>query len=153
MLKKRYLVIFLICFSTSLSAEENDNFFSSSEEKVPFERWSDSVPDSTPRLDRLFTTRQEREALDRNRRDYEPDYPAPPQYIKFDGIAGVNGDSNRVHVWINGSPGFQHESVSIRVNKDRRSITVTLVGYGRSYRLLVGQTLDTANGQVVEFYK
>lgn len=146
---KRILFILLI-YSASVSAEENDNFFSPSESssESSFEQWSDAVPDHTPRLERLFTTPEQRAELDRNRR-----FPPPPSHLHFEGITSVQGDPSRVHVWINGTTQFEDGSFTVRVNTDRRSITVTLPGLGRSFRLLVGQTLDTQNAQVVEFYK
>jgi len=112
---------------------------------------SESVPSTAPTpegLNRLFTTPDQRRRLDEARR-----FPPLPARIRFDGISQVKGKRRtRSVIWINGSTDYLDGSFTVQVNEDT-SITVTLLLYRRSFVLLPGQTLDTVNQQVVEFYK
>jgi len=119
-----------------------DNFSGNSFESVP-----SSVP-TEEGLNRLFTTPDQRRRLDEARR-----FPPLPPIIRFDGISQVKGKRGiRSVIWINGTTEFSDGSFTVKANKDT-SITVTLLLYRRSFVLLPGQSLDTVNQQVVEFYK
>jgi len=115
--------------------------------------WSDE-------LQRLFTTRDERNALDINRFRPPPppptteeleafDLPDPPRFITFNGMIQL---AEYTTVWINNSTQLTDKSFTVQANPDS---TVLIILPKAKYvaRLHAGQTLDTVNHQVLEAYQ
>jgi|GEM_PF-2694515 len=111
-------------------------------------------------LQRLFTTQDERNALDINRFRPPPppptteeleafDLPDPPRFITFNGMIQL---AEYTTVWVNNSPQLTDKSFTVQANPDS---TVLIILPKTQYvaRLHPGQTLDTVNHQVLEVYQ
>ncbi|MGH8657793.1 MAG: hypothetical protein ACREV4_04740 [Gammaproteobacteria bacterium] len=124
-------------------------------------------------LGRLFTTLQERAALDKLRREGpkpvaapeeikpsvtpEPISDQPPQPITVNGFVKRSDGANTV--WINGVNSLEGEFDSQGIQVDTRHIrsdrvTVTVSGRPvRSIEMRPGQTFDPAMGRMVDVYQ
>lgn len=110
-------------------------------------------------LGRLFTTPEQRQALDAGRTPADADWePAPaeasgPQPV--DGQVVVNGVIRRSQgpdvVWVNGSPAGAQGRIRLRSGPDRSGrVILEDAAMGVSARLKAGQFWEPANGRVDE---
>jgi hypothetical protein len=111
-------------------------------------------------LQRLFTTPEERNALDDQRFRPPPppptteelersELPDPPRFITFNGMIQL---AEYTTVWVNNSTQLTDRSFVVQANADA---TVSIILPKAKYiaRLHAGQTLDTVNNAVLEAYQ
>lgn len=102
-------------------------------------------------LGRLFLTPEQREALDARRRARLPDKPATPTAVapvsRVDGY--VQRSAGRSTVWVNGQAISENTpEAPARVDRGARGVTLRLGEDGRGVRTQVGQSVDSATGEV-----
>jgi hypothetical protein len=111
-------------------------------------------------LQRLFTTPEERNALNENRFRPPPpppsaqeletfDLPDPPRFITFNGMMQQSEDTT---IWVNNSSQLTDKSFVVRANADA-TVSITLPKAKYVARLRAGQTLDTLNNEILEAYQ
>lgn len=111
-------------------------------------------------LQRLFTTPEERRALDENRFRPPPppptdqelktqELPDPPRFITFNGMVHL---PQYTTIWVNNDSQLNQQSFQVQPNTDS-TISIILPKTKVTTRLHAGQTLDTANNQVLEAYQ
>ncbi|MEZ5671647.1 MAG: hypothetical protein R3E08_04375 [Thiotrichaceae bacterium] len=111
-------------------------------------------------LQRLFTTPDERNALNENRFRPPPppptaqeletfDLPDPPRFITFNGLMQ---QLEYTTVWVNGSTKLTDKSFMVQINPDK-TVSIVLPKAKFVVRLRAGQTLDTVNNEILEAYQ
>lgn len=102
-------------------------------------------------LGRLFLTPEQRETLDARRRARLPDKPAAPTATapvsRVDGY--VQRSVGRSTVWVNGQAITENTpEAPARVDRGTPGVTLRLGEDGRGVRTQVGQSVDSATGEV-----
>jgi hypothetical protein len=120
---------------------------------LPQPSWGESLG-----LQRLFTTPQQRKALDKERikptlpGGGEPELPKPPPYITFNGL--VSRSVGPTTIWMNNeSSSFQS---GFNIEEQQRQglvVPIQLAGQRKGFTLKPGQTLNTLNGEIQENFE
>ncbi|MDM8561164.1 hypothetical protein [Candidatus Parabeggiatoa sp. HSG14] len=122
----------------------------------------------TKKLLRLFTTVQERTAINKEREKKPPltvfpptgtgdeDFPPPPPMIgslTFNGLVKRSQGTNTV--WINGSENIFQPTFTVDVNKiaDDLSVPIFLTNSAQEIILRPGQSVNTIDGSIEENFK
>ena len=109
-------------------------------------------------LQRLFTTPQQRKALDKERvnpsqpEEEKTQPPKPPPYITFNGL--VTRSVGPTTIWMNNESSRFQEGFKIE-EQQRRGLVVPiqLADQKKGFTLKPGQTLNTLNGEVQENFE
>jgi hypothetical protein len=112
-----------------------------------------AAPARGEELGRLFLTPEQREALDARRRARLPDRPVPmaahaSPATRVDGYVQRSG--GRSTVWLNGQPSREDSRESPGKVSGAGGVSVRLGDEGRDVSTKVGQTIDSASGQVTD---
>jgi hypothetical protein len=108
-------------------------------------------------LQRLFTTPQQRKALDKERTQPPPPPPGkeqkpPPRYITFNGL--VTRSVGPTTIWMNNESGSFQEGFKIEEQQRQGLIIpIQLAGQKKGFTLKPGQTLNTLNGEIQENFE
>lgn len=117
------------------------------------------------KLGRLFFTPAERAALDTQRKlagemanrpvrkDTDAPKAPPPKMVTLNGV--LRRSDGETTIWVNGQPVHeQFRDVDVMPGSiSREGVAVQLPGSGRRVKLKVGQSVDSATGEVEESYR
>jgi hypothetical protein len=114
-------------------------------------------------LQRLFTTPQQRLALEQQRlapppepiiTEQNPELPKPPAYIAYNGL--MRTKQGKLAIWLNGSQEFNlvQTGYNIELSHNKNNIIITLIqpAYTK-IELRPGEILDTENLRILQAYE